>query len=226
MQSHALFPTLILQDRNLHKHEIKNTVIKTMQKYINDDGFSNVTTGHVLLHHDDMYKPIYVMATRMAREYCKVMEIDPNQFDFNVVKSWFNILKDQPTPTHNHSDVHLCFSYYVNMPKEYAQPIQFYAPKNKPEPYERFVINGNPSSWNVFNSSGWTFPCEEGDMFMWPGCLMHDTIGKGGTDLGVKTIDDIMQSRVSIAGDILITYKDKTNTDLGLQPVKYWRTFG
>jgi hypothetical protein len=44
-------------------------------------------------------------------------------------------------------------------------------------------------------------------------------------DVGIKDLTDLRNHRISIAGDVIITYKDITAKPLGLQPVKNWRTF-
>jgi hypothetical protein len=55
---------------------------------------------------------------------------------------------------------------------------------------------------------------------------MHDT--SGGpivSDPGVKTTDDLIDRRICIASDVLLTYKEKSAKSLGVQPVSNWRKF-
>jgi hypothetical protein len=226
MEIIGLFPTLILQDENPEKERIKEVVINTIMKHLNEDGYSNEKTGHVTLHHDYMYEPIFVMASNLAKKYCEVMEIDPDTFDFQIVKSWFNIIKENSTPYHSHGDAHLSFVYYVNVPAEYAQPIQFYAHWDKYEPFISFAKYNNPAQWNVFNSYGWKFPSSEGLMYLWPAKMAHDTVGDGdGVAPGIESSEHARTYRIAIAGDIILTYKEKASKPLGLQPKRNWRTF-
>jgi len=226
MQIHGLFPTLLLQAEHKDKERIREVVLKTIMKHVDADGYSEETTGHVTIHHDPMYESIFVMASELAKKYCEVMKIDPDLFDFQIVKSWFNIIKDRATPFHGHADAHLSFVYYVNIPEDCAQPIRFYASSDKYEPFPGFSKFNNPEEWNPFNSYAWMFPALEGTMYLWPAKMNHDTIGKTNErDPGIKSSEDAKSQRVAISGDIILTYKEKASKPLGLQPKRNWRTF-
>jgi hypothetical protein len=226
MQVHALFPTLFLEEVNSNHDHMKAVVMPAVLKHTDQDGYSDESTGHVTLHHDLLFEPIFSMATSMAKQYCEVMQVDPSNFDFNIVKSWFNIIKNRSTPFHSHADAHLSFVYYINVPSECAQPIQFYAANDKYEPFPGFARFNDPAEWNVFNSYAWSFPASEGTMYLFPASMNHDTLGKTTTcDLGIKTIEDAKTHRISLAGDIVLTYKEKSSKALGLQPKRNWRTF-
>jgi hypothetical protein len=226
MNIHALFPTLLLEETDELHPTRKEIFLRHILRHTDADGYSDESTGHVNLHHDPILQPIYQMATRMARQHCEVMQIDPALFDFYIVKSWLNIVKDRATPFHSHADAHLSFVYYVNVPTECAQPIQFYAHPSRYEAFPGFVKFNDPAEWNIFNSLSWRFPASEGRMYLWPSGMCHDTAGiTSDRDPGIKTEDDARQNRVSIAGDILLTYKEKAAKPLGLQPRRNWKTF-
>jgi hypothetical protein len=227
MNIHAMFPTLVLEDEIQNQSSMKKTILNTILNHVDKDGQSNVVTGHVNIHHEPLYRPIFDAATDLAKQYCSVMQVDPSLFDFNIVKSWFNILRNGGNPYHAHPDAHLCFCYYANVPKEYSHPIYFYAHPEKYEPYQNFARLNKPAEWNVFNSYGWSFPVSEGFMFMWPARMFHATKENGPSEVsaGIFSISDAKKSRISIAGDILLTYKEKSSADLGLQPKQNWRVF-
>jgi hypothetical protein len=226
MQIHALFPTLFLEETNPNHDRTKAVAMNALMNHLDSDGYSEENTGHVTIHHDPLFTPIYSMATAIAKQYCEVMQVDPSNFDFNIVKSWFNIIKDRSTPFHNHADAHLSFVYYINVPTECAQPIQFYAQNDKYEPFPGFAKFNSPAEWNVFNSYAWSFPASEGTMYLFPARMNHDTVGKTTMrDPGIKTIEDAKTHRISLAGDIILTYKEKSAKALGLQPKRNWRTF-
>lgn len=225
MVVHALFPKLLLEEKNEGHDASKHAFLQQMMKHLSEDGYSNEHTGHVTLHHDMVFAPICEMATRLAHHYCGVMRVDPDLFDFNVVKTWFNILRDTSTPYHNHADAHLSFCYYINTPVEAQQPIRFHDTDRK-EPFFGFSECNHPVEWNVFNSGSWQFVPLEGTMFMWPSALPHDTIGKTTErGAGVRSMEDALTQRVTFAGDILVTYKEKAAKSMGLQPKRNWRTF-
>jgi hypothetical protein len=227
MEIHSLFPTLLLREEIENSEHIKNIVLNSMMKHMDEDGRSSEDTGHVTLHHEPLYEPIFGMATHLAKQYCEVMQIDPALFNFNVVKSWFNIIKNKSTPLHSHADAHLSFAYYVNVPQLHAHDIRFYAHPDKYEPYSGFARWNLPAEWNIFNSYAWSFPATEGCMYLWPARMQHDTVGNQTEfDPGVKTVDEAKGYRITLAGDILLTYKEKSRSPLGLQPKRNWRTFG
>jgi hypothetical protein len=227
VQIHALFPTLLLEEVNADNDRVKDLLMARVLTHTDADGYSDESTGHVTIHHDPIFSPIFKMATSLAKQYCEVMQIDPSNFDFNIVKSWFNIIKDRSTPFHGHGDAHLSFVYYINVPTECAQQIQVYAHPEKYEPFPGFARHNNPNEWNIFNSYAWAFPASEGSMYLFPARLNHDTQGKTkDRDPGVKTLEDVKMQRVAIAGDILLVYKEKSAKALGLQPKRNWRTFG
>ena len=63
-------------------------------------------------------------------------------------------------------------------------------------------------------------------MYLFPARMNHDTLGKTTErDAGVESLDEARTMRVSFAGDILLTYKEKSAKSLGLQPKRNWRTF-
>jgi len=223
---HALFPTLLLEETDEQHPARKDLFMRQIMRHTDADGYSDESTGHVTLHHDPIFQPICRMATSMARLHCEVMQVDPALFDFHIVKSWLNIVKDRATPYHSHADAHLSFVYYINVPTECAQPIQFYAHPYRYEAFPGFVKFNNPAEWNIFNSLAWQFPASEGSMFLWPSAMSHDTVGATHErDPGLLNEEDALNYRVSFAGDILLTYKEKSAKPLGLQPRRNWKTF-
>lgn len=223
---HALFPTLLLEDDAPDHGFIKDVYLKALMRHLTQDGYSNERTGHVTLHHDQIFEPICVMATKLARQYCEVMQIDPALFDFNVVKTWFNILGENRTPMHNHGDAHISFVYYINVPEGLEQDIEFYCKEPKLEPFIGFAKFNNPAEWNIFNSYAWRFQCPEGKMYLFPAGMFHDTVcEKNERPDGITSVEDARSYRISFAGDILLTYKEKEAKPLGLQPRRNWRTF-
>ena len=61
---------------------------------------------------------------------------------------------------------------------------------------------------------------------VFPSAMGHETpMLSDEEDYGVKDLADLKSRRLSIAGDVIITYKELAAKPLGLQPVKNWRTF-
>ena len=226
MQAHALFPTLIVEETFSNHNEFKKIFEKNVLSYFNDEGVSFELTKNDL-HHDSSLNQLYVFATKVAKSYVSTMLLDPEIFDYYIPKSWLNVVGSQITPTHNHGEVSLSFVYYVNIPKGKENKITFYDENEKRELFANCVRMLQPKEWNIFNSLGWSFTPQEGNMFVFPGKLNHGTEGVAGViDQHVHSFSDYRSKRVAIAGDVVLVYKKPTLKYMGHQPLSQWRTFG
>jgi hypothetical protein len=224
---HALFPVLVGETQNSKHAEIKPALEKQiLQNYLDKDGYSHERTGHVILHHDPVFEELFEFITFACKEWLATYMIHPDIFNFNIVKTWMNILKDQATPYHHHGDSHISFTYYINVPEDNKKPIIFHNYNERYEPFPGCIRFNNPVEWNAFNSYGWSFPVEEGKLLIFPSRLAHNTEGNlDRQDKGVKCLTDLHDRRVCLAGDIVLTYKETSAKTFGLQPVENWRIF-
>jgi hypothetical protein len=232
MIKHALFPTLVTEQYYNRKDDFKQVFFDKIFDYMNEDGISNEETNHVNLHHEPAFKDLFVFATESAKEYVAALNVQPELFDFNVVKTWMNITKSNSTPAHNHADAHISFTYYAHLDANCIKPIRFYNYKDRHEPYPGLIKFNNPMVWDAFNSYTWEFFPKEGNLFVFPGNLSHDTVGYDtgpvvGSSLeqGCKNADDLANRRICLAGDILLTFKERSPKAMGLQPIHEWRKF-
>jgi hypothetical protein len=92
----------------------------------------------------------------------------------------------------------------------------------------------NAREFNFENALSWSLEANQGDIYLFPAKLPHAVIGSkneldqsGILNTADKDdpVDDIKTFRVAIAGDIVLTHKEKAPVSLGLQPVKNWKTF-
>jgi hypothetical protein len=174
---------------------------------------------------DPAFEPLFRFSSVAVKEYVKSFSGDPSMFDFHVVKSWANIVKNLGNPQHNHADAHLSFVYYINIPEHVSTPIIFHNNPNRYQPFHGFS-RWNCETWDILNSGTWQFMPKEGQVMVFPSAMGHETPQLSDEeDHGVRDLVDLQQRRVSIAGDIIITYKELAAKPLGLQPVKNWRTF-
>ena len=227
MIAHALFPVLVCEFHYPKHEEFKKVFLENGLKYFDKYGFSQEETGHVSIHHEPAFEELYTFMSSCIRDYLRTLHVDDNNFDINVVKSWLNVLDKRSTPKHSHRDAHISFTYYVNTPNNHKQNIVFYNYSPRMEPFDGCISNNNPNNeWDVLNSYSWSFEPKEGTIFVFPAQIMHDT--SGGpivSDPGVKTTDDLIDRRICIASDVLLTYKEKSAKSLGVQPVSNWRKF-
>lgn len=226
MQAHALFPTLVLEEK-FHDHfKFKQVFEKNVLSYFNEHGVSYELIKNDL-HFEPDLEPIYVFATQMAKAYVGVMALNPEIFDYYIPKSWLNVIDAKETPMHNHGEVTLSFVYYVNIPKGKDRSIVFHDQNEKKQLFPDCIRMHTPKEWNLFNSLGWSFTPTEGTMFMFPGQLNHSTEGIiGNPDRGVFSMNDYRDRRVAIAGDIVLVYKNPMMKFMGHQPLIRWRLFG
>ena len=223
---HYMFPTLILEKHDTNFDTVKSAVESNIFNHITGDGWTGESTGFVTLHLDPVFKLLFQFATEAARDYIARLSIDPNDFDFYIVKSWANIIRNRSIPIHSHADAHLSFVYYVNIPEDVKTPLVFH---NNPNRYEPFVglTRWNSKEWDLLNSGVWSFVPSEGSLMIFPGAMNHTCprAPDGPDDTGVKDLDGLRRHRVSIAGDIIMTFREKSNKALGLQPIGNWQRF-
>jgi len=226
MFEHALFPTLLTEFEYPEKDAFKNAFYQGIFKYMSPEGYSSEFTGHVNIHHEPSFEPFFKFASDCVKQYIARLHLDPNLFEYNVVKTWMNITKNRMTPMHNHADAHMSFTYYINIPKEFSKPIRFFNYNMRHEPFPGCIKFNDPSKWDDFNAYTWQIEPQEGRLFVFPANLTHDTVGhEEEKEPGCFTPDDLDQMRVCLACDILLTYKNKAAKPLGVQPVSNWRIF-
>lgn len=223
---HALFPTLVIETFNEDHAAMKEAFEGEILKHLSDKGFSNELTGHLTMHHVDAFRPVFELATSAAKAYLETLKVDPDLYQFNVVKSWMNIVRERATPMHAHRDAHLSFVYYVNIPEDADMPLVFEQDDYRHEPFAGCIKNAPPLEWTWLNSYTWSFGPKEGILFVFPASMIHGTPSRTGeNDTGIVTLDDYRSHRVAIAGDFVLTYKEKQAKSLGLQPFENWRVF-
>ena len=132
---------------------------------------------------------------------------------------------------HNHSDAHLSFVYYVNVPPEsgmlhfQADTGSFANDLTRGMFLDDFENKYPFKQHNIFNSMSVSYEAKEGKVIVFPARLDHMTTMLDGRDIETADVDIIKKRRISISGDFLITYKKSRHVSMGLQPVKNWRIF-
>ena len=235
MQAHGLFPILVGEFSYDKPQGFKKIFFDNVHKHINADGEDGEFSGHVDIHHDQAFYDFFTDITEHAKEYVSALSVDPSAYTFNLVKTWFSAIKEASIPHHDHSDAHLSFAYYVNVPDEApSAEIRFAAPK----PFYNDLHNGMFAAsfdgvypikeWNAFNSLSWGFTPIEGTLFIFPARLAHYTnngIENPTRDIKSADIDILKKKRICLAGDFILTFANKSNRSMGIQPVSNWKTF-
>lgn len=232
MELKPIFPVTIGEAHFDQAVQFKETFFNSVLTHINSEGFSSEVTGHVTIHHDETYKPMYEFVIQQLKEYVTGLGINANDFDYNVVKSWLNITKERDNPVHNHADAHVSFSYYVNIPEDCQRDIVFINKEFHTNNLNNGMMPFNVFEWNYYNAGTWSFTPSEGSLFIFPATLKHHVSKTNGSitmhnswEEPTKTLDEVKQMRICIAGDILMTFKELQPIPLGLQPIENWRLF-
>jgi Putative 2OG-Fe(II) oxygenase len=225
MKEHALFPTLVCEFEYDQSDNFKKILFDKILGFIDPEGRSDEITGHVILHHEPAFDRLFAFATKSVEQYVSRLHIDTSLFDFNLTKTWFNLKDESVTPLHAHRDSHVSFSYYANIPDNKNHNIRFHD-EHKHEPYAGSIRWNNTSqTWDELNALTWSINPIEGHLLVFPSSLMHDTTGIANSVDTFHNLDKLKNSRICIAGDILLTYKEKTASPLGIQPLKNWRRY-
>ena len=129
---------------------------------------------------------------------------------------------------HHHRDSDLSFVYYCNIPNDHDKEIRFYT-ENKPEFTSGFCETYGVTKWDIDNSMSWGLVPTEGELLIFPAALSHG-VGERGYAPDIEKIynsDQFMQYRVSIVGDIILTFSDSFRTDKthGNFSPDQWRMF-
>ena len=215
-----LFPTLVVLFDNPNHLEHKN---KFNSKY-SDLKFYEVGEQHGQnkLHLDDDLDGLYQFIIKSVNEYLKSLNLNTDNFYLVIAKSWMSFVNENNgVPSHNHSDHHLSFTYYMEVPEDSCDVICFYDDRrNTNEPfYGAFNpnIGSPPNSFgeNMYNSLNYTLKIKEGQLCVFPSKLDH-SVPKS----------NFKKERKCIAGDLLLVYKNPNNNNpWGLYTPDNWKYY-
>ena len=227
---HLFFPALVTENYYNNRANFKNIFFKNASKLFNKDGFSNESTGHLDIQTINEFKPFFNYVSSCINDYVNKMNIDTSIYNINITKCWLNILNEEDaTPAHEHRDAHYSFSYYLNMPENNNQPLVFQRPTNElgNDGYHGMTAN-EAFKLNEVNTRTNAINVQEGSLCIFPSHMTHFT-GAGKSepvkpDLS-KPKKKLQDVRICIAGDTLLTLKNKHACWSGVQPVHNWLTF-
>lgn len=223
MIKHELFPTVIGEFHNEDRDFVKQVIVEEGFNYVKDGKANEVSNP--FLHHNEKLQKFYLYVTNCVKDYIRAYMVDPENVNIFITKSYFNVMNNG-CPRHHHKDSDLSFVYYVNVPPEQNFPTTFYAPEELPEPTSEFAKAYHCSEWNITNSRSWWFPAHEGKMFIFPGSLHHE-VRESVEDVPLIGSADFLKYRVSIVGDIMLTFSESFRTSMthGNYSPEQWRRF-
>ena len=232
MNAKGWFPTLVCDFQSEKHDDFKTIFYNNLEKYVHPEGLEG-EHANLFFHHNKEFDFFFEEITGFAKQYLAAMELDPENWDFNLVKCWWQSLTNNNIPMHNHSDAHLSFVYYANVPPGSGSLIfqhdrHFLNDLTSGMFLDDYENNSPFKQYNAFNSMSVAYEAREGMVVIFPGKLDHMTSPVAAEHGDEKTadVDIIKRRRISIAGDFLLTFKNPKHTAMGLQPVKFWRNFG
>lgn len=222
MKTFDIFPTLIGSETYSDHEQFKSIFFENVENYLGEDGVTGEASGHVDLHLNPKFEDFFKFVSSQANDYVETLVGSKDIWEPWIVKTWFS---DFSVGAHDHADAHLSFVYYVNVPTNKQYPLHFIPPVDRLNDLTKgmFLFNKDHpaiNNYNQYNCHSVSFGPEEGTLILFPARLQHAV-----ESLNPKPGETIKDSRVSLAGDIVLTFKEKTARSMGLQPVSMWRSF-
>ena len=225
VKTHRLFPTIVYEF-NYDKNEMVRRIVREdCMNYVVDGKTSEIENP--FLHQNEKLIEFYFYISQCVRKCIEQQHVDPSKVNVYITKSYFNVM-NTPCPQHHHRDSDVSFVYYCNIPNNHDKEIRFWT-ENKPEFTSGFCETYGVTKWDIDNSTSWGFVPTEGELLIFPAELSHG-VGEENYAPNVEKIynsDQFMQYRVSIVGDIILTFSDSFRTDKthGNFSPDQWRMF-
>lgn len=228
---HRLFPTAVAEFDCISHLQNKKAFYEAFpdHRVVMDDGgiLTGEASGFIYLHNDERLAPLFNFAAECTQQYMLELRMKTELFSTAIVKSWVTLTDDNfHVPVHTHATSHFSFVYYVEIPDN-SDSLSFCIDASPNEPYATAFSSkwgDNPLMKNIINdyidinSNQWTFPVKEGKLFVFPSTLPHKTVKIGDLPKG--------SLRVSVAGDVLLIYKEQhPNYPTGLFDPNTWKIF-
>ncbi len=228
MKVYNIFPLTIYQSKiGIEENEKKKliSIIKDMKvnskniEYYNKVGsWTGDTQGFENLHHNPDFINFHKEVKKKIVEYLNVLNIDQNQLDIYVQRSWATISDGKEhIDKHSHLQSHISFAYYLKKSKGDSK-INFYDDKRHneliPGLFESPTANRRKilKKIDLHNSSSISIDPEEGDIVIFPSKTPH------------STEPNVLNSeRISISADITLIAKDSELLEHLTPPISNWQ---
>ena len=91
MNAQGWFPTLICDFESQTHDQFKTAFYNNMSKYAHPEGLDG-EHADLFFHHNPELEFFFKEITDFAKQYLVAMELDPEEWDFNLVKCWWQSL--------------------------------------------------------------------------------------------------------------------------------------
>jgi len=174
------------------------------------------SAGYGNLQNHQELTPFFNKVGTVCKEYCEDIGVNPAKFKFSVARSWgTRSVIGQNISAHSHDYAHLSFVYYPKVSEDCGHLVfSLDAPPNEVIPglfcnegYECGIISyTNPNSINSM-----AYEPQEDLYLVFPAKTIHTTLASKS-----------LESRYSIAADVILTLKDSETIELGLPCISEW----
>ena len=222
------FPLSVLKSRvDLSVQQKKKMLdeIFNMEKKSKNSEYKNQTSswtgdtqGFEYIHNNSVFNDFFIEVKKKILEYLESLQIDHEQLDIFVQRSWATISKDKENiALHKHLQSHLSFAYYLKKTETDANLLFIDETKHNeflpglflsPTSNKRQIIKKR----NVSNSAAIVFDAQEDEIVIFPSKTAHQTQPNVNND-----------NRVSISADIFITTKNSENLEHLVSPFRNWK---
>ena len=222
------FPLSVLKSRvDLSVQQKKKMLdeIFNMEKKSKNSEYKNQTSswtgdtqGFEYIHNNSVFNDFFIEVKKKILEYLESLQIDHEQLDIFVQRSWATISKDKENiALHKHLQSHLSFAYYLKKTETDANLLFIDETKHNeflpglflsPTSNKRQIIKKR----NVSNSAAIVFDAKEDEIVIFPSKTAHQTQPNVNNN-----------NRVSISADIFITTKNSENLEHLVSPFKSWK---
>lgn len=236
VESLFLFPTVITKLRKPVDWKEKEAWFDLYLKHSNEQGKSHDFLGYESIHQEPSVENFFTDTLQKAlNQYFASLKLNKDNFDVYVTKAFFNVTTKQSINEHDHAENHLSFVYYPHVPRHLERELVLrtnnYKHPNEPYP-QFFASNVEDGKWDALNSLYMNLDVHEGMLYIFPSDMKHNVIRREGDTTqkevgmkGYKTIEDLMESRFCVAGDMMLIRNHMREYQRMLTPLDNWKKF-
>lgn len=224
-----VFPTVIGQDKVEVTEEEKNLWFNLYLENSDEEGRSMDFLGFSEIHNSPELNLFVHRIGIAVRNYLEHLSVEHEKLQINLVKTWFNVHKENQGQFHDHAEAHISFVYYPHINEKVNRSFEVYnyGPKRNNEPVSNFYHH-NAITTTFLNARSVHLEVNEGLILVFPSDLGHKTTDPNNPEIPsaiecFKTVEELKETRFCVAGDILLTRKDGNQYERLLTPPNIWR---
>ena len=223
------FPLSILKSKIEFSEDLKKKMLDeifAMEKKSKNNEYKNQTSswtgdtqGFEYIHNNPIFDDFFIEVKKRIIEYLDALEVDFEQLDIFIQRSWATISKDNENiALHKHLQSHLSFAYYLKKSETDANLLLIDETKHNeflpglflsPSSNKKKIIKKR----NISNTAAIVFDAKEDEIVIFPSKTAHQT------QPNIKN-----NNRVSISADIFIASKNSENLEHLVTPFKNWKS--